>query len=309
MDSKFLRKYISECPLNDFTDEGNIEERQLQLDKYLEGFTAFLYSNEDNLVQTFWEQYFVSSQVILIKQSQLLRRCMIFFDVAVGIYNQVSTKYIKNRKSSESAKMLSVQLQNTFNLFKSIITLTMNGCFYSVISEYRTMYESFVVERYLLKHPELLPVYKIHSELIGLCINKMSIYFPKEQEDRYNEILQEYGKDFLKDFGWTKSIIVNPNNRKLITLANECNIEPFFKPLYHVACEYVHPSSLASTTKTNLDSIKTFLQVAMYILLYEIEDYIAESRVVTKDAVIMKNMLFFIFDDINKTFFNNLDVK
>lgn len=137
----------------------------------------------------------------------------------------------------------------------------------------------------------------------------MSIYFPKEQEDRYNEILQEYGKDFLKDFGWTKSIIVNPNNRKLITLANECNIEPFFKPLYHVACEYVHTSYLASTTKTNLDSIKPFLQVAMYIILYEIEDYIAESRVVTKDAVIMKNMLFFIFDDINKTFFNNLDVK
>ena len=36
MDKKFLKRYIEECPLTDFTDNGNVNERLLQLDEYLE---------------------------------------------------------------------------------------------------------------------------------------------------------------------------------------------------------------------------------------------------------------------------------
>ncbi len=51
MDQKFLKRLISECPLTDFSENGNVTERELQLDKYLEQFTLFLYSNE-NLLKT-----------------------------------------------------------------------------------------------------------------------------------------------------------------------------------------------------------------------------------------------------------------
>ena len=46
MDKKFLKRYIEECPLTDFTDNGNVNERLLQLDEYLEKFTSYLYNNE-----------------------------------------------------------------------------------------------------------------------------------------------------------------------------------------------------------------------------------------------------------------------
>ena len=46
MDHKFLKHLISECPLTDFSQNGNVTERELQLDKYLEQFIDFLYSNE-----------------------------------------------------------------------------------------------------------------------------------------------------------------------------------------------------------------------------------------------------------------------
>lgn len=36
MDQKFLKRLISECPLTDFSQNGNVTERELQLDKYLE---------------------------------------------------------------------------------------------------------------------------------------------------------------------------------------------------------------------------------------------------------------------------------
>ena len=35
MDQKFLKRLISECPLTDFSQNGNVTERELQLDEYL----------------------------------------------------------------------------------------------------------------------------------------------------------------------------------------------------------------------------------------------------------------------------------
>ena len=60
MDQKFLKRLISECPLTDFSQNGNVTERELQLDKYLEQFTDSLYSNENQLIQHFWQEYIVS---------------------------------------------------------------------------------------------------------------------------------------------------------------------------------------------------------------------------------------------------------
>lgn len=73
MDQKFLKRLISECPLTDFSENGNVTERALQLDKYLEQFTAFLYANEYQLIQHFWEEYIASSEVALLQNSQMLR--------------------------------------------------------------------------------------------------------------------------------------------------------------------------------------------------------------------------------------------
>ena len=79
MDKKFLKRYIEECPLSDFTDNGNINERLLQLDEYLEKFTSYLYNNEPKLTQHFWEEYFASSQVLILQNSAFLRRALLFF--------------------------------------------------------------------------------------------------------------------------------------------------------------------------------------------------------------------------------------
>lgn len=153
-----------------------------QLDEYLEKFTSYIYDNEYQLTQNFWKENFVSSQVTILQNSSFLRRSLIFLDVAVGCYNFISPKYIKKRKASKTAEMLSVQLQNTFSLYKSLLTLAMNGCFHSVISEYRTLYESFVITKYLLLHPDLIEIYKEHSEFLVLHINKMANNNTPEQE-------------------------------------------------------------------------------------------------------------------------------
>lgn len=102
MDQKFLKRLISECPLTDFSQNGNVTERELQLDKYLEQFTSFLYANENQLIQHFWQEYIASSEVALLQNSEMLRRCFIFLDCAAAIYNYTARKS-KGKKNSQIA--------------------------------------------------------------------------------------------------------------------------------------------------------------------------------------------------------------
>lgn len=231
MDQKFLKRLISECPLTDFSEKGNATERELQLDKYLEQFTNFLYSNENQLVQHFWQEYIASSEVALLQNSEMLRSCFIFLDCAVAIYNYTARKS-KGKKNTQIAEHVSVQLQNDLNQYKSILLLAMNGCFNSVIVEYRSLYESFVIGQYLVQNPDLVLVYKDHLQFL----NKYS-------------------------------------------------------------SSYVHSSAFSVSTRTDLRQIKVFFEATMHIIEAEITDYLRESKLPTRDAVIMRNILVFLYED------------
>ena len=302
MDKKYIKRFIENCPLNNFTEDENAVERHKQFDDYLNKATEFININEAQLAQEFWEENFVKSQVLILQNSPFLRRCLVFLDVVVGCLNFITSKYINKRKATECAEMLSVQLKNSISLYKTIMTLAMNGHFHSVLSEYRTMYESFVITKYLLLHPELIHVYKEHSQFLALNINKIANNNTPEQDLKYNAFINKYGKDFAENLGWTKSVITNPKNRKLVTLANECQIESFFAPMYKVSCNYVHPSSLASTSIISPDFVQPFLNVCLYIIDYEIIDFLRECKVVKKDGILIRNLIDFLFTDIRNDF-------
>ena len=304
MDKRYIKRFIEECPLNNFNDDGNATGRHKQLDEYLNRATEYINANEEELARAFWEENFVKSQVVILKSSPFLRRCLVFLDVVVGCFNFLIKKYIDGRKATESAEMLCVQIKNSIGLYTTIMTLAMNGHFHSVMSEFRTMYESFVITKYLLLHPELIPVYKEHSKFLILHINKIAGNNTPEQDLKYDAYITKYGKDFAENLGWTQSVITNPKDRKLITLANECQMETFFAPMYKVSCNFVHPSSLASTSKIHPDFAQPFLNVCLYIIDYEIIDFLKECKVVTKDGVMIKNLIDFIFEDIKRDFSN-----
>lgn len=303
MKQSFLKKFIDQCPITNFSEEGNVKEREIQFKDYINSLTSYIYTKDTEFACSFWNEIFAQNQFSNINSYPLLKRVFIFFDVAVAIYNKITFNYINKKKVSKSAEMLSIQIKNTFKLFTSIITLIMNNCVHSVITEYRTMYESFVITRYLLLHPDLIPVYYDHAKLINCLINKSSNFCPKKQIEEYDSLIKKYGEDFKHEFGWTKKAITNPKNRKLITLANECKLDDFFYPLYKTSCQYSHPSSMASITNTPLEFAEPFIQVTLYIILYEIVDLINECKVVKKEACIMHNLLEQLFEDIHKEFY------
>ena len=117
MDQKFLKRLISECPLTDFSQNGNVTERELQLDEYLEQFTTFLYSNENQLIQHFWQEYIASSEIGLLQNSEMLRRCFIFLDCAAAIYNYTARKS-KGKKNSQIAEHVSVSTRTDLSQIK-----------------------------------------------------------------------------------------------------------------------------------------------------------------------------------------------
>lgn len=231
MDQKFLKRLISECPLTDFSENGNVTERKLQLDKYLEQFTSFLYANENQLIQHFWQEYIASSEIGLLQNSEMLRRCFIFLDCAAAIYNYTARKS-KGKKNSQIAEHISVQLQNDLNQYKSILLLAMNGCFNSVIVEYRSLYESFVIGQYLVQNPDLVPVYKDHLQFLRYHLTQLVGNSTPEWDKIHDDYLNKYGKEFAENYGWTKSKIPNKKDRKIGTLAKECDLDDSFTVLY-----------------------------------------------------------------------------
>ena len=299
MDQKFIKHLISECPLTDFSEKGNATERELQLDKYLEQFTSFLYANENQLIEHFWSEYIASSEVSLLQTSEILRRCFIFLDCAVAIYNYTARKS-RTKKISEIAEHVSVQLQNDLNQYKSILLLAMNGCFNSVIVQYRSMYESFVIGQYLVLNPDLVPIYKEHLQFLKYHLTQVVGNSKPEWDKIHDEYLNKYGQEFAENYGWTKNKIPRKKDRKIGTLAKECNLEDSFTALYKYSSSYVHSSAFSVSTRTDLSQIKVFFQAAMHFIESEITDYLRESKLPAKDAVIMRNILIFLYQDFEK---------
>lgn len=299
MDQKFLKRLISECPLTDFSQNGNVTERELQLDKYLEQFTSFLYANENLLIRNFWQDYIASSEIGLLQNSKMLRRCFIFLDCAAAIYNYTARKS-KGKKNSQIAEHVSVQLQNDLNQYKSILLLAMNGCFNSVIVEYRSLYESFVIGQYLVQNPDLVPVYKDHLQFLKYHLTQLVGNSTPEWDKIHDDYLNKYGQEFAENYGWTKSKIPNKKDRKIGTLAKECNLENSFTVLYKYSSSYVHSSAFSVSTRPDLSQIKIFFQETMHFIESEINDYLRESKLPAKDAVIMRNILVFLYQDFEK---------
>ncbi|WP_407436592.1 DUF5677 domain-containing protein [Treponema sp.] len=299
MDQKFLKRLISECPLNNFTEDETSAKRHQILDGYLEQFTDFLYKNENQLIEHFWTDYIASSEIVLLQNSKMLRRCFIFLDCAAAIYNYTARKS-KSKKNTQIAEHVSVLLQNDLNQYKSILLLAMNGCFNSVIVEYRSLYESFVIGQYLVQNPDLVPVYKDHLQFLRYHLTQLVGNSTLEWDKIHDAYLNKYGQEFSENYGWTKIKIPNKKDRKIGTLVKECNLENSFTVLYKYSSSYVHSSAFSVSTRIDLGQIKIFFQAVMHFIEQEITDYMRESKIPTKDAVIMRNILVFLYLDFEK---------
>ena len=172
MDQKFLKRFISECPLTDFSENGNVTERESQLDKYLEQFTSFLYANENQLIQHFWQEYIASSEIVLLQNSEMLRRCFIFLDCAVVIYKDelpprivVQVKsYDRDVPEKDVQALKGAMHNNDYGLFVTLSDYTENA------------------KKYLNDHTEIRGI--SGSELVDLLLQ----YYDK-LSDKYRAII------------------------------------------------------------------------------------------------------------------------
>ncbi len=299
MDQKFLKRLISECPLNNFTEDENSKERHKIFDDYLKEFTDSLYKDEDQIIMHLWRDNIVASETSWLLDSAMIRRCFLFFDCAAAIYNYTAKK-VRQKKGSELAAHVSIQLQNDLRQYHSILILAMNGCFNSVIVEYRSLYESFIIGQYLVLNPDLVPIYNDHMQFSRYHLAQLVGNSNPEVDKKHDEYLNKYGADFEKDYGWTKSKIKNKNDRKIGTLAKACGLNDKYTALYKVASRYVHSSAVSVHTKTDITQIKVFFQAAMHFIVSEITDYMRESKLPTKDVVILRNILIFLDQDFKE---------
>ncbi len=296
MDQKILKRLISECPLTVFSENGDVVEKQQQFDEYLGKFTSFLHSNENQLIEHFWSEYIALSEVSTLQSAKLLRRYFIFLDCATAVYNYVAEKS-KRKSVSKLSEHISIQLQNDLRQFKGILLLAINGCLNSVITEYRTMYESFVIGQYLVLHPDLVPIYKEHSQFLRYHLTRLVGNSRPEWDKVYEEYIEKYGKEFTENYGWTKDVIQKKNDRIIGTLFRECELDASLVTLYKYSCSYVHSSAFSVSTRPDLNSLKVFFQATVYFIHQEIVTYMQEIGLSEKEIIILDNMLTLLYDD------------
>ncbi|MBR5914923.1 MAG: hypothetical protein IKZ57_00570 [Spirochaetia bacterium] len=296
MDKKFLKRIINDCSLNDFIEDENASKKHEVFDKYLEKFTSFLYSNENQLIEHFWSEYIALSEVATLQSSPLLRRYFIFLDCATAVYNYVAEKS-KQKSGSELSEHISIQLQNDLRQFKGILLLAINGCLNSVITEYRTMYESFVIGQYLVLHPDLVSIYKEHSQFLRYHLTRLVGNSKPEWDKVYEDYIEKYGKEFTENYGWTKDVIQKKKDRIIGTLVKECELDTSLVTLYKYSCSYVHSSTFSVSTRPDLNSLKVFFQATMYFILQEILSYMQEIGLSEKEIIILDNILMILYED------------
>ncbi|MCR5613683.1 MAG: DUF5677 domain-containing protein [Treponema sp.] len=123
---------------------------------------------------------------------------VLFSLIALLQFITIQQKKSKGKKNSQIAEHVSVQLQNDLNQYKSILLLAMNGCFNSVIVEYRSLYESFVIGQYLVRNQDLVSIYKEHLEFLRCHLTQVVGNSNPEWDKIHDGYINKYGKSLQR---------------------------------------------------------------------------------------------------------------
>ena len=207
----------------------------------------------------------ISGRIILHLQKlycSRIHKCsegVLFSLIALLQFITIQQEKSKGKKNSQIAEHISVQLQNDLNQYKSILLLAMNGCFNSVIVEYRSLYESFVIGQYLVQNPDLVPVYKDHLQFLRYHLTQLVGNSKPEWDKIHDEYLNKYGQEFAENYGWTKNKIPRKKDRKIGTLAKECNLEDSFFSSEFLSSPWHTQIVISSQSSIAIKSIGTLI--------------------------------------------------
>ena len=290
--SNGLKELIKQCPLSVF-DDSSADNIQNYVVEFINSHQLPIKDCADGLFfgKTTLEHKNLENNPILQNYSFHIEQCKILF-------KYIFDKYVREKKNSDFKTCLSYLISNSCMLLTSINTLLISGCYQSVITEYRTLYENYIILSFLKKYPECIEPFNDHFYMCELSLEKeLSKLNNEELSEKHSKRIQKlkdkYDEHFDDDYGWTYKVIKTRKERNLETIFNESNLSRAFSLLYKESCKFTHSTSYSVLFKPDFNYLLRFLYASVDIIKHEFELTFEEVKMPNKDKMLLHTFLLY----------------
>lgn len=226
-----------------------------------------------------------------------LQAFVLYVELLRVFYFYIQEKYIRKSSNNLEIAVIHEFLTYSLDLLNGINALLLGGNNNSVISVYRTFYETYIVFAYLQQHPELTDAFLDHAK-IDDCLLRMEVTkinkteIPDDVSKLYDDLIAKYGEHFDDNYGWTSAVIKERGNRTLKTMFEESNLGENFNYYYKLACRYTHASSFSLSVRPEFNQIISFLYGIADITYKEFDVLFSKLKInSTKERELLKQWL------------------
>ena len=288
LNHKYIDKMLKSCGIKLLMedDEGNIGNPYLK--EFITKQIELLLSNIDDNVNKAIEEK-LKYEMIFTNIDNNAKYSFFFLSLFSSIYNYLNVKYEKNVIDISA---LAGIIHNALKQFQSIIFLYLSGNYVSILSQFRILYESSIEFAYINKYKNLIQAFFDHGKLMKYKILENIKELKLEEKIIKNEILRQYGEDFIDDYGWTKEIIKERNDRKLITMVKDLTLDKL-SVFYKLSSNFIHPNSFSVYSGSSVDKkyVSIFINLSVDMLVNMIILYMYSINCEEKNMVILQNIL------------------
>ena len=214
--------------INEIVEEIGSSKEEPSKEIFLAKINSFLEGRKlDEMIHNFWEYRNKIKVEINENYISLIKELSFFFLFLEDINNFIKISFEENKNKEEIKYRINVcsKLYNkSLQTFIDIFGLLENGSISNVYLLWRSIYENYIITKYLVDGPEeeakLFNEHKIIQEKRLLAKE-----FTGEEIEKFIKL---FGKDFKNDFCWAKRINGKKTIYKIIKYINENTYYPFY---------------------------------------------------------------------------------
>ena len=291
-----IDRIVNGWPQEDFIIESGGRIDDDTLGEYIDLFTRGLISSAPALLaELLTNKHRV--EIENAKTDENFAHAAMFFDFVMNCYNYIVGKFYDNSVFHLCAMNL---VHHMIGAYQAFLAQCIAGLPLASLPHLRTMYETYVIAKYIMKHKNLARPFKDHSIVVQY---RIAAEFDKdgdlgELEIRYNRLIAKYGKVFAEDLGWTYAQIPRKNERRLSTLAKDVGLSEY-RSLYVLTSELIHASSYAAT-RNSLTSkeLVAYFQTAAELLTNGLIHLLNAIGASNKVRIILMNILYALREEL-----------
>lgn len=296
IDIELIESILNDCPVTDFSaNSQNVIENE-ELADYINLRTGQLIDAIDrNLSETIVQKH--QFEIYSTAKQPVLALCIMLINFVMGIHNYIVIEDVLVNDLNICGSNL---MRNIITNFHGYISMIMSGIPEASYAQLRTMYESYIIFRFIQENPELAKPYIDHSVINRVHIlRSFSQAKPSDDTNKeYEAIVKKYSKVIKENYGWSAVVIEDKKNRNLAGMVRVLGLEAY-KPYYVMTSEMIHASSFSVFNQfDSSEYVPDFSVAAIEILTNSIIHFMKIVGIDENKRLLLMNIIYAIKEDL-----------